>query len=102
MFLGCLAGHFEAVIVRGEEVGGGHEVVGLGLATALFVEVLPHVILPAETPATGEVVELLVSVHVLENLESSATDVEVDSPFVALLRPLETVELQGVDDAFVL
>lgn len=102
MPLGGLARHLEALEVSGEEVCVGHKVVSLRKASSLFVEVLPHVVLPTEAPAARKVVDLLKLVHVFERPEVGAADIEVDVPLAALLHLQETIELQRVYDAFVL
>lgn len=102
VLLGGLPGHLEALEVGREEVGVGHEVISLGEASPLLVQILPHVVLPSQAPAAWKVVDLLKLVHVLERPQMGAADIEVDVPLAALLHLQEAVELQGVDDAFVL
>lgn len=72
------------------------------MAAPLFVEIFPHVVLPAEVPAAWEMIEFLELIHILQGFEMSAADIEVDDPIVAFLALLDTVEFEGVDDTFVL
>jgi hypothetical protein len=72
------------------------------VAASLFVEVLPHVILAAEIPATREVVEFLETIHVVQNFEVGAANIEINVPIAAFLESLDAVEFECVDDALVL
>ena len=46
-------------------------------------------------------VELLITVHILEYSEVGTTDIEIDIPLAGLLIFFDSVEFKGVDDAFV-
>lgn len=102
VLLRCLPCHFEAVVVRGEKVGVGNEVVGLRVTPSLLIEVLPHIVLAAQIPAAGKMVEFLEFIHVFDGFEMSAADIEVDDPVTAIFALLNAVELECVNDAFVL
>lgn len=65
-----------------------------------LVEVFPHIILAAELPATGEVVDFLIFVSIFECLlVVDARSIEENVPIGADFDFLEAVELEGVDDA---
>jgi hypothetical protein len=102
VLLCCFSSHFEAIVVSGEEVGIGDEVVGFRAASSLFIQAFPHVVLAAEMPTSWEVVNFLEFVHILKLTDMGPSDIEIDIPLISFIKFLKTVGFEGVDDALVL
>ena len=71
------------------------------MTSPLFIEMLPHIILSPKVPATGKMIELLMLAHIFKSFEMCSANIEINIPVVSLFKFLNTIELEGVDNAFI-
>lgn len=68
----------------------------------MFVQILPHVVFTAQTPASGKVIYFLELLHRLNSFYVGATHIKEDIPIRIALTTHEPIELQRIYYAFVL
>ena len=96
IFVGLFLQRYEAVPVALKQISVGHEGVVLGVLALHAGQVLPHHVLPAQMPAAGEVVYLLLLVEVLDVVLLAQAPQHVPLILLGLFEP---GYLQGIHHA---
>lgn len=87
-----LAYHLESLKIEWKNISCGYKVICLWVGPALLIKIFPHVILAAQLPTPREMIHLLVSVHSLQSLLVSATNIKEHVPFITPVAFSKTIE----------